>query len=171
MSLSVAVRVPSFRLPPYKRHVSRLSSQPRLKFAFERAIVEHRKEYKKHHALLKRLEEQGLVDRSFDSRQWTITKVGRTLLARPQLKELIKGMATKGGVTMVSYDVPERFREGRDRLREMLKLLDFEPVQKSVWFAPKKITPAFLAHLRELKLVDFVQIFEVSKTGSLKRKG
>jgi hypothetical protein len=41
-------------------------------------------------------------------------------------------------------------------------------VQKSVWVGKTKIPQDFLDDLFKLKLVDFVEIFEISRTGSLK---
>ena len=68
---------------------------------------------------------------------------------------------------IVTFDVPEKDRRKRDWLRAALKNLGLTMVQKSVWLGKIILPPAFLEDLHALRLVHFVEIFEVSKTGSL----
>jgi len=70
---------------------------------------------------------------------------------------------------IVVFDIPEIQKRKRNWLRAALKNLDFKMVQKSVWFGRVKIPKEFLDHLCEMKLIDYVEIFEISKTGSLER--
>jgi hypothetical protein len=41
-------------------------------------------------------------------------------------------------------------------------------VQKSLWLGKVKIPEEFLVDIRKLSLLDYVEIFEITKTGSLK---
>ncbi len=133
---------------------------------------ERAKEYKKYHILLSRLQAQGLIEAaSRKGRRWSLTRKGRERLTIERSKENIVTRFVEGdGLTIISYDIPESLRRERDRLREVLALLGFEPVQKSVWFASKKVTILFLQHLKDHKIIDHVQIFEVTKTGSLRER-
>lgn len=70
-------------------------------------------------------------------------------------------------LTIVSFDIPERERRKRDWLRMVLCNLGFTKIQRSVWIGKVKIPQNFLESLRGLGLIGFVEIFEISKTGTL----
>lgn len=70
---------------------------------------------------------------------------------------------------IVVFDIPERERKKRDWLRSALKNIGFQLIQKSVWMGKVKIPKEFLDDLKELRLVEFVEIFEISKAGSLQQ--
>jgi len=69
---------------------------------------------------------------------------------------------------IVAFDIPERDRKKRDWLRLVLRNLGFRLLQKSVWLGKKKLPEEFLEDINRLKLTNFVEIFEISKTGSLR---
>ena len=69
---------------------------------------------------------------------------------------------------IVAFDIPETEKRKRGWVRAALKNLDFKMIQKSVWVGKTKIPKQFLDDLLKLRLIDFVEIFEVSKSGSLK---
>lgn len=66
------------------------------------------------------------------------------------------------------FDIPERERHKRKWLRGQLRDLGFKMVQKSVWMGRKKIPEEFLEDIRNLKLLAYVEIFAVTKTGSIR---
>ncbi len=70
---------------------------------------------------------------------------------------------------IVMFDIPEKERRKRAWLRSALANLDFKIIQKSVWMGKTEIPKVFLEDLFKLKLIDCVEIFEISKTGSLKQ--
>jgi len=70
-------------------------------------------------------------------------------------------------VVIIAFDVPEQERRKRDWLRSTLKNLGLKMVQQSVWIGKIKIPKDFLDDIKELRLIDCVEIFEVSKTGTL----
>jgi len=70
---------------------------------------------------------------------------------------------------IVVFDVPEKERRKRDWLRNVLKKLELRMVQKSVWIGKIKIPRELLDDLFKLKLLKYVEIFEVSKSGSLRQ--
>mgnify|MGYP001593289630 CR=1 FL=1 len=71
-------------------------------------------------------------------------------------------------LVIFAFDVPEKEKRKREWLRAVLRGLGFTMIQKSVWVGRKKIPREFLEDINKFKMVDFVEIFEVSKTGSLK---
>ena len=68
---------------------------------------------------------------------------------------------------IIAFDIPEKERGRRSWLREALRNLGMKMVQKSVWMGKVKIPEAFLNDLRSFHLVDYVEVFEITKTGSL----
>ena len=127
------------------------------------------KEYRKYRVLLSRLHKQGLIMHEGNARsgEWTITKLGISKLTKSKSDPRNVLLTEKPGLTIVSYDVPEGLRRQRDRLREVLKIADFEQVHKSLWYSKKKVTMEFLKILKGLNVLGYVHIFEVNKQGSL----
>ena len=71
--------------------------------------------------------------------------------------------------TIVVFDIPEKERRSRDWLRAVLKNLGLQLIQKSVWIGKIKIPKELLDDIFRLKLENFIEIFEISKAGSLKQ--
>jgi DNA-binding transcriptional regulator PaaX len=72
---------------------------------------------------------------------------------------------------IISFDIPERMRRKRDWLREVVKNLGFEMIHRSVWVGKIKIPKEFILDLERMKIIEFVEIFEVSKKGTLEKIG
>jgi phenylacetic acid degradation operon negative regulatory protein len=53
---------------------------------------------------------------------------------------------------VIIFDVPERFKEDRRRIREALRRNDFYPLQKSVWISPWRLSDELHEHFVEWKL-------------------
>ena len=68
---------------------------------------------------------------------------------------------------VVTFDIPEKMRRERSWLREALKNVGLEMIQKSVWIGKVKIPKELLDDLYTLRLTKFVEIFEINKRGSL----
>ncbi len=69
---------------------------------------------------------------------------------------------------IVAFDIPEKERRKRDWLRSVLHNLGLKRVQKSMWLGKIKIPKELLKDIQTLGLVEFVEIFEVGNTGSLR---
>jgi CRISPR/Cas system-associated endoribonuclease Cas2 len=149
-----------------------------------RAVAAHTEEQvrreeeakRKYRTLLSALKRDGLVEEQDNKkgRFFEITKKGMAKLAalRKRKKNMLPPThyqrETSDVVTIVTFDVPEKERRKRDWLRAVLKRLEFTPVQKSVWMGKIKIPPALLEDIRRLRLAEFVEIFQITKTGSLR---
>ncbi len=72
-------------------------------------------------------------------------------------------------MTIVTFDVPERERRKRDWLRAVLKGLGFTMVHKSVWVGEVRIPRQLLEDLRDFRIAEFIEIFAVTKSGSLQQ--
>ena len=68
---------------------------------------------------------------------------------------------------IIVFDIPESKKLYRVWLRCALRKMEFRLLQKSVWVGYVKIPPLFLRHLRDLKIVQCVEIIELSGRGTL----
>lgn len=73
-------------------------------------------------------------------------------------------------VIVVSYDIPVAFNKERNILRDMLNTLGFSLVHKSVWIGKVLLPLRFIADLSRLGIIDYVEILEVTKNGTIKAK-
>ena len=71
--------------------------------------------------------------------------------------------------TIAIFDIPEKERRKREWLRSALKNIGFNLIQKSVRMGKVKIPKEFLNDMRELRMINFVEIFEISKGGTLRQ--
>lgn len=71
-------------------------------------------------------------------------------------------------VIIISYDLPTPFNRERDLLRSVLRVLGFRMIHKSVWVGKVKVPKKFVIGLKNLKILRYVEILEVTKHGSLK---
>jgi len=69
---------------------------------------------------------------------------------------------------IVAFDIPESERGKRDWLRDILRGLGFEMIQRSVWVGQVRFPEELLADLEKLKILECVQVLEVTKQGTLK---
>ncbi len=160
-----------------QKGVDRLPAYKRRWFAADWAeIYKNRHQF---HQTLQYLKRQGLVVKSEKTHdiKWVLTERGNKKLlayqqsrADPFSSSHIRFPAPQGnGLTIVSFDISEKERRKRDWIRRCLVEMDFEPLQKSVWVAHGGVSEDFMHALRERKLLDAVQIFGVTRQGTVKR--
>ena len=77
---------------------------------------------------------------------------------------------TDKSLKIIIFDIPEKERNKRDWLRAVIKNLGFNQLQQSVWVGNKPIPESFLSDLKELKLLNFVEIFSVGKRGTIEKQ-
>lgn len=130
------------------------------------------------YATLNRLKRQGLVTGRKSGRRsvWRITKRGlrrwgllRQSHSNPfSLRNVdLAGEPRKPGITIVAFDIPEQEKFKRQWLRGCLKLLGFSLLQKSVWIGKRRLPEKFVHALRQEEMLRYVQIFGISKTGTI----
>jgi DNA-binding PadR family transcriptional regulator len=124
--------------------------------------------------LLYQLKKQGFIKKEGDGKngRWIITALGKQRFEK--LKNMVRmpkinyQKEKDEGLNIIIFDIPEKYRKKRDWLRRCLSALEFTMLQKSVWTGKNKLPEEFLKDLEELNLIDFIHIFKVSKTGTLK---
>ena len=128
-------------------------------------------ERQKFYSLLNRLKNDQLISADPRNKIWRITAMGKekikSLMAqkisRPRNYPVNKSTDT----LIVGFDIPEKIRKKRAWLRAVLKNMGFKMIQKSVWMAKVSLPEEFMFDLRKNKLVPFVQIFSISKAGTI----
>ena len=135
-----------------------------------------RQAWMNYRALLSKLKKDGIIEirKANEGKIISLTKRGLAKLhalrkrKKDALPEIRSTIEKSNGVLIVAFDIPEKERRKRDWLREALGRFGFRMIQKSVWIGKVKIPKEFLDSLRDLQLIDCVEIFEISKTGTLK---
>lgn len=124
---------------------------------------------------LSKLKKDGLIENvKNDKSKFAISKIGKTKLQK--LKSTLPSKtyeSDKGDHSpiIISFDIPEKFKKKRNWLREVIQNLGFEMVHKSVWLGKTKIPKQLIFDLQEMNILEFVEIFEVSKSGTLQKLG
>lgn len=131
---------------------------------------EHERE--RFYKMLWHLKHQGLIEKK--KRAWRITFKGKRwrkrLAARAEntLPSHAYTAKRSPALTLVIFDIPERERRKRLWLRVALMKLGFTRLQKSVWTGKVVLPETFLVDLRTLHLLSYVEIFSITKAGSLR---
>jgi DNA-binding transcriptional regulator PaaX len=68
---------------------------------------------------------------------------------------------------IVVFDIPEQKRIVRNLFRRNLKKWGFKQMQKSVWISQKNVFNKLVSYVQELKIDEYVTIFESKKISQL----
>lgn len=117
----------SFALPNLPQIFSLLGTEtPKDRFAAKRT--------------LKNLHNQRLVDISGDgdTQVVKITEAGKLRVRRYKIDDMVLDRPKKwdGHWRIISFDIPERFKRGRNALSRKMKELEIYPLQKSLYICP-----------------------------------
>ena len=124
------------------------------------------------HEYLHRLRSDGLVEKRRN--KFTLTPKGKEevkLFHADPLRPLYHKAYTRTHdetLKMVAFDIPEEYRRKRDWLRKVLSDIGFTRLQKSLWIGKAKLPQEFIEDLNTLNLLSYVEIFAVTKKGSVK---
>ncbi len=129
------------------------------------------KEKQKIHNTLSRLKKNGYIQRDEKTNLWNLTLKGSNKIDNDKKYELKLYNKAKGDrLLIIAFDIPESYRRYRDWLRETLKINDYEMIQKSIFVGKSKIIRELMDDLKDRELLNFVDIFEVGKSGTLKSR-
>ncbi|MBI2595069.1 MAG: hypothetical protein HYW38_02330 [Candidatus Colwellbacteria bacterium] len=120
------------------------------------------------YSMLSQLKKDGLIQQK--NGKWSTTALGRKKHQSMLDRLPIKKYESKPDLTLkiIIFDIPEKEKHKRDWLRSRLKGMGFKKLQKSVWVGKFKLPEDFLEDLRDAKLIEYVEIFAVTKSGSLR---
>lgn len=120
------------------------------------------------YSLLSHLKQDGLIEK--ENAFWGITPLGKAKLQGMKAKPK-KGVYKReidNTLKIVIFDIPEKERWKRAWLRDALQNLGFKIIQKSVWAGKVKLPQGFLEDLEKYNLLNYVEIFSVTKSGTLR---
>jgi len=122
---------------------------------------------------LYKLEKEGLILKNL-SMKINLTQKGKNKLSVFKKSFLLNKTKYKRekseNIIVISYDIPIAFNKERNILRDMLRYLDFNLIHKSVWVGKTKLPKELIVDLENLGILDYLEILEVTKNGSLKSK-
>lgn len=124
--------------------------------------------------LLAKLNAQGLIEKTHRN-AWRPTKRGhkkrRGLHAQQKMIIPRAHYPVKPSLTwnIIMFDIPEKEKRKREWLRAALVAMGCRRLQKSVFAGRIKLPEQFLDDVRLLHLLPHVEIFAITKTGSLKQ--
>lgn len=70
---------------------------------------------------------------------------------------------------LITFDIPEKMRNKRRWLRDVLRYFNFKMVHKSVWIGSVKIPKEFIEDLARIDLTGYIEIIGISQSGTLQR--
>ena len=160
-------------LAKIERTKSRIENQ---RLRATQQTLELRENKKRCRSLIKRLEQQGLIERAPKRGKFFIrlTKKGTSRLAHIQnLQKLKETSATtqkeNARWIIVVFDIPEKKREKRVWIRKTLRDMGFSMIQKSVWIGKVILPRAFIEALAQKEIMACVEVLEITKEGSIAR--
>ncbi len=123
---------------------------------------------RKYSALIYKLKKDGLIMKKSD--KVYLTGKGEVKLGGLNKKYLKKKFKPEpaNNFTIVVYDVPKKKGNKRRWLRESLTNLGLKMIQRSVFLGKVKLPEDFLNDIKDLDLFDCVEIFEITKSGTLR---
>jgi DNA-binding transcriptional regulator PaaX len=145
-----------------------------------RAVARSEKEIREYHLfynLVRYLKQDSLIreEKRKGEKFLAITQKGmeklKSLITRKESVLPPPTYSNKEGsstMTIVMFDIPEKQRRRRAWLRAALRNIGCTLIQKSVWIGRVKIPREFLEDIKKLHLVEYVEIFEITKVGSLR---
>ena len=80
-------------------------------------------------------------------------------IVQPFVAEIIKNNAK----LMVIFDVPENFAGRRQRFRNILKHLNFQQIQLSVWMSDMDHRQILFESIEDIEIQQWVQLYEASE--------
>lgn len=122
------------------------------------------------HTLVSRLKKEGLVRES--PAGWRITRAGREKirkLADRLMRKKTYPEEKAATLTIVMFDVPEKYKGYRDWMRAAIRGCGFDQLQKSVFAGNVRLPEEFITDLDRLSLLRYVEIFSVGEKGTLEK--
>lgn len=138
------------------------------------------KERQKFYNTIQKLKSEGFIKRTHRKNRissWAITAKGHTKLKFLRYNQSLslgpsqKRIKPKHEKTLkiIAFDIPEKERHKRDWLREVLTRLNYTMLQRSVWLGKIRLPEAFFHVLRDKKIIQYVHILKVYKSGTINR--
>ncbi|MBC7943495.1 hypothetical protein H7X68_03300 [Candidatus Saccharibacteria bacterium] len=90
-------------------------------------------------------------------------QVSLSLKGRQIIQPFIAQDLNNGEQLMVIFDIPEDFANLRRKLRILLRQLEFQQVQQSVWMSDKDHREILAESIKNLQMDDWVQLYKSAR--------
>lgn len=94
----------------------------------------------------------------------SLTREGKI---RALMLSLYRGFEKKsdwdGKWRLIMWDIPEKFSEERNKIRRLVKDLEFYQLQKSVFVTPYPLPDSAIDYLRESELLNYIRLLRVER--------
>lgn len=123
------------------------------------------------YSLIYKLKRDGLVDLDKTATAYQLTQKGIGMISKLKDRLMRKKSYPKeidSSVNIVTFDIPEKLRGYRNWLRNALRALGFRMLQRSVWIGKIKIPQELLTNLDQYKILDYIEIVSITKSGTIK---
>ncbi|MBI2506942.1 MAG: hypothetical protein HYW00_02285 [Candidatus Colwellbacteria bacterium] len=131
--------------------------------------LEMKRRQQNFYSMVGKLQREGFIKKTKDR------KLFITILGKKKYEKILNRLPRRhykpqvdDSLKVVIFDIPEKQKHKREWLRGQLQDLGFKMIQKSVWMGKRKFPKEFLEDIRDLKLLAYVEIFSVTKTGSMR---
>ena len=151
------------------RHYLRYGTSQKVPSQKKKDAREVKRLYNRFTTMVSRLKKEGLITAHSSPNGTQKRKILRTTKKGKQviLSRKKYNKENSDDLVMVMFDIPEKFHLERDWLRGILKELDFEMVQRSVWMGKTKIPEQFVEDMRDRKIVDYIEIIKIKTPGTI----
>lgn len=166
-------------LAPYGTSVSgieyRINKNRNLREGRKGVDASNRIQRQRIYEFLSRLKKDGIIENDKKLGILKLTKQGLELLEKLRVRNAKSLPSTRYKVTsddflkIIAFDVPEKDKRKREWLRRVILQLGFSTVQKSVFVGKAKLPEEFTDDIVKLGLADCLEIFVVSKHGTLRK--
>ncbi len=138
--------------------------------------IQEQKEKQRLYQVIHTMKKQGLIQKLANDSGAILEITEKGIIKKRKLEKsfdqriLVRTYQSEKGseLVIVSFDIPENVRFKRDWLRSVLKNLGLRMLQKSVWIGKIKIPEELISDLRKYNILQFIEIFSVGKTGTIK---
>lgn len=127
----------------------------------------------------RRLEKKGFIEKGIVENELCLrlTQLGADYLKQMKHRKKEKNIMGinlvkikwDGKWRVVVFDIPEKNRRVRQALRMGLRMLEFKPLQKSVWVSKIDCVKDLRKYIRELSLSSYILVFETKDLGIMHR--
>ncbi len=121
-------------------------------------------------AALCRLSQQGWLERTTRQKQsfYSLTEIGRERVEETAPRIFAPHVEKWDGQwTILTYSLPEKLRQHRERLRRELIWLGFGSLTPATWIIPKPVVELTLRHLAARRLDKYVNLFRARHVNAL----
>ena len=111
-----------------------------------------------------RLQKSGLIEfiEKGDERIYKLTKTG-TMEALFAKAKLPKELSWDGKWRLMVFDIPEKARQYRSKLRQLLRKNNFKKFQASVYISPYALNMEAILYLQESGLSKYIRILRIDQ--------